>query len=147
MRYVLTILAALFTTCVSASELTREEYDAARAYIIECATDWANSVVTGDSTRKKIYFADDFQGTGIDGSRYDKADVTKSDGPSKTYVSNTVNEVDVRFFGTTAIAYGDETWAKADGTSGKWIWTDIWLYRSGEWQLVAAQDVEVVDDV
>ena len=128
---------------VYADQLSEMQYEQARKYIVECATDWAHSVVTGDPSRRKVYFADDFQGTGVDGSRYDKSAVTRDQAPSTTYISNVVNDVDVRFFGTTAIAYGDETWTKSDGSSGKWIWTDIWLYRNGHWQVVAAQDVEV----
>ena len=136
----------LVTGPVFADQLSEEQYDQARAYIVECATDWANSVIIGDTSRKKIYFADDFQGTGIDGSRYDKAAVIGDRGPSTEIVSNVVNDVDVRFFGTTAIAYGDETWTKVDGSSGKFIWTDIWKYRNGEWQIIAAQDVKVAND-
>ncbi len=139
------IFAAVLSvsTTAYAQTLSDEDYAAAERYIVECATDWAESVVTGDFSRRKIYFAEDFQGTSPEGTRYGKAAVTSERGPSTEYVSNTINQIDVRFFGTTAIAYGDETWTKADGTSGRWVWTDIWLYREGKWQVVAAQDVEV----
>jgi hypothetical protein len=146
MHMFLVAISLLVSAPVFADQFTKEQYEGAQAYITECATDWANSVVTGDSSRMKVYFAEDFQGTGIDGSRYDKTAVTQDLGPSTTYVSNVINGVDVRFFGTTAIAYGDETWTKTDGSSGKWIWTDVWKYRNGGWQIIAAQDVEVSND-
>lgn len=91
----------------------------------------------------QVYFAEDFVGTGVDGSRYRKADAVASNGPSTVYQSNTIDTVDVRVFGTTAIAHGSETWVKYDGSRGQWIWTDIWLFRSEQWQLIAAQDVEI----
>jgi len=127
----------------SAQPASQLNYESAEKYIIECATDWAESVVTGDASRKRIYFADDFQGTGTDGKRYGKSAVTTDRSRSTEYVSNVIGPIEVRFFGTTAIAYGEETWTKFDGRSGRWVWTDIWMYRDGQWQIVAAQDNEV----
>ena len=144
-KYFFSFLLLLFgINAALASETI--DYESAKKYIIECATDWATSVVTGDATRKKIYFAEDFQGTAEDGSRYDKAAVTKDRGLSENYVSNIIGPIETRFFGNTAIAYGEETWTKKNGETGRWIWTDIWLYRSGQWQIIAAQDNEVVVD-
>ncbi|MDC3123184.1 nuclear transport factor 2 family protein [Gammaproteobacteria bacterium] len=112
-------------------------------YIRECSADWASSVVTGDTSRMKVYFAEDFVGTGVEGGRYNKSQVLANDGPSEIYRSNTIDSIDVRLFGNTAIAHGSETWVKYDGSEGQWIWTDIWLLRDQGWQLVAAQDVEI----
>ena len=143
----LIVLAVLtLSTATHAQQLPDIDYAAAKTYIVECDTDWAESAVTGDFSRRKIYFAEDFQGTGVDGQRYDKAAVTKERGPSATLVSNTINQIEVRFFGTTAIAYGDEKWVKKDETKGRFVWTDIWLYRNGQWQIVAAQDVKVLEE-
>ena len=145
MKILILLTALAITSAAHAQEFSKEFYAAAEKYIIECAADWAESVVTGDFSRRKIYFAEDFQGTSPEGSRYDKTAKTTESGPSTEYVSNTINEVDVRFFGTTAIAYGDETWIKKDGSKGRWVWTDVWVYRAGKWQLVAAQDAEVLE--
>ena len=112
-------------------------------YIKECSADWASSVVTGDTSRMKVYFAEDFVGTGVEGDRYNKSQVVASNGPSDIYRSNTIDFIDARLFGNTAIAHGSETWVKYDGSEGQWIWTDIWLLRDQGWQLVAAQDVEI----
>ena len=123
-----------------AAELSEEQ---TINYIKECSADWASSVVTGDTSRMKVYFAEDFVGTGIEGNRYNKTQAAASNGPSDIYRSNTIDSVDVRLFGTTAIAHGSETWEKYDGSKGQWVWTDIWLLRDQSWQLVAAQDVEI----
>lgn len=113
-------------------------------YIIECSRDWAESVVTGDMSRRKIYFADDFIGTDKKGRRYNKADITRETGPAKHTISNQLESVQVRFFGSTAIAHGSERWEKKDGSKGRWVWTDIWALRNGSWQIVAAQDSEAL---
>lgn len=121
---------------------TRESYEEAERYIVECSRDWAESVVTGDMSKRRIYFADDFIGTDKKGRRYDKANITRETGPAKYIVSNKIESVQVRFFGDTAIAHGSERWEKKDGSKGRWIWTDIWVRRNGSWQIVAAQDSE-----
>jgi hypothetical protein len=136
----------LLTANSQAETLTKSEYADAEKYIIDSATDWAESMVTGDVSRRKVYFAEDFLGTGTNGERYDKASRTRETGPSKVFASNTINEISVKFFGETAIAYGSETWVKQDGSTGKYVWTDIWIRRNGNWQLVAAQDNEVPVD-
>jgi ketosteroid isomerase-like protein len=116
------------------------EYQKAREYIVAMSQDWASSVVTGDFNSCKAYFADDFQGTDMEGNRYDTVRLF-SEGPLAGYVSNRVNQVDVRFFGKSAIAYGDETLTHEDKTQVTLVWTDIWIHRDGSWKLVAAQDV------
>ena len=51
-----------------------------------------------------------------------------------------MDEISVRFFGDTAVAHGSETWTRKDGSTGRYVWTDIWARRDGQWQVVAAQD-------
>jgi Domain of unknown function (DUF4440) len=56
-----------------------------------------------------------------------------------------LGEVNVHFFGDNlAVLYGSESriGKDADGTERikTLIWTDTWLKRNGQWQIVAAQD-------
>lgn len=146
MKTTMMVLLTLFGMNSTAHELSRAEYEAAEKYIIESSKDWAESVVTGDMSKRNIYFADDFMGTSTTGDRYDKAAVTRETGPATYTLSNEVNSIKVRFFGKAAIAQGDETWKKKDGSTGRYVWTDIWIFRNGVWQIIAAQDAKVVDD-
>lgn len=136
------IALPLFLSCEKVETLTDEDYTKAEKYIIECATDWANTVVTGDKSRRKIYFAEDFTGTATNGERYGKKDRINETGPSKIYVSNEINNIKVTFYGETAVVHGDEIWVKKDGSTGRWVWTDVWVRRNATWQLVAAQDAD-----
>lgn len=141
----MTLITVLISLCLhgaNAATLTDEEYAQAEKYIIECASDWANTVVTGDKSKRKIYFAEDFVGTEPDGTRYGKEARVNETGPSTTYVSNEINKIKVTFYGETAVAHGDEIWLKKDGSTGRWVWTDVWVRRNGNWQLVAAQDAD-----
>jgi ketosteroid isomerase-like protein len=136
--YVLSVL--LLSTLAHASPSTSGADAEAERYIIECSRDWAESVVTGDRAKRRIYFAEDFIGTDTKGRRYDKSTVTRETGPAKQIISNQLDDVNVRFFGDTAIAHGSETWKRKDGSTGRYVWTDIWVKRNGQWQVVAAQD-------
>jgi len=113
-----------------------------RAYIRQSESDWAESTVTNDVSVLERILADDFVGVEIDGSHYTKPDAIKDyrTHPSD-FVSNHLNEVEVRFFGDAAVAQGSESWKKNDGTAGKYVWTDTWIRRGGKWQVVAAEDL------
>ena len=139
---VLTATAHIQPAVAEPDQRSPEFYEQAREYIIACSRDWAESVVTGDMSKRRIYFADDFVGTSTAGTRYDKAAITRETGPATYTVSNTLNDVEIKFYDDVAIAFGDETWVKKDGSTGRYVWTDIWAYRDGQWQIVAAQDAD-----
>ncbi len=112
-------------------------------YIRTSEDAWAKSVATSDTSVVERILADDllwvFEGQVLDKTA---AVAAAADGPGP-FLSNVPNDVQVRFFGTTAVAQGSETWTKRDGRRGKFIWTDTWVGRRGCWQIVAAQDTVV----
>ena len=90
--------------------------------------------------------ADDFHGTGPDGSRYSKNEVTAEFANGTRKEACKMYEVTVHFFGNAiAILYGSESAVhiETDGRrhTVKLTWTDTWLKRHGVWQIVAAQDM------
>jgi ketosteroid isomerase-like protein len=113
-----------------------------RGYVWQAESDWAESVATHDASVLERILADDFIGVHADGTHYSKADAIREyrTQPS-SYTSNHLNQVEIRFYGHTAIAQGDESWKRKDGRSGKYVWTDTWVQRDGKWQIVAAEDL------
>jgi hypothetical protein len=112
-------------------------------FMIASEAKWANSACSAQPDLKEI-IADDYQGTSTDGKRYPKADAIEND-PNPQSHDCQLGDVKVRFFGDSiAIAYGSESLIRkaADGTEAKrcQVWTDTWLKRNGQWQIVAAQD-------
>jgi hypothetical protein len=112
-------------------------------FMLAAEAKWANSACSPQPDLKDI-IADDFQGTSTKGLRYGKEDAITSD-PKSVSRDCQLGEVKVRFFGDSiAIAYGAENrMAKEDDrkeTKRCQVWTDTWLKRGGEWQIVAAQD-------
>jgi hypothetical protein len=132
------ILAASATSAGAEGSLADAEN-----YIKASEAAWAQSSVRGDPVLVKQILADDFVGLD-DGTLFDKksavADASKGAGE---YVSNHLDYAHVRFFGDTAVVQGGETWTRKDGVQGRHVWMDTWVYRKGQWQVVAADDTTV----
>jgi hypothetical protein len=140
-RLLMIIVLLLLFTSFAHSQTTGDRASD-KAYIRQAESDWAESVVPNDVSVLERILADDFVGVDIDGSHYSKGDAIKDfrTHPSE-FVSNHLNEVEIRFYGDAAVAQGNEIWKKKDGTPGKFVWTDTWIRRGGKWQIVAAEDL------
>jgi hypothetical protein len=106
---------------------------------------WGESNCSPQPGLKEV-FADEFQGTAPDGTRYGKvqamADLKNLDRKCQ------LGEVKIQFFDeAVAIAYGNESSIRKDKGGKEFlrclVWTDTWLKRDGKWQIIAAQDVIV----
>jgi hypothetical protein len=120
---------------------------AARQYIEDAEKQWAESVPTNDASVLKRILADDFVWVYPSDGRllWSKAEtIADAEAGPGDFVSNHVNEVKVRFFGMTAVAQGNESWVQKDKSGkeikGRFIWSDVWVHRHGQWQMVQAQD-------
>lgn len=112
-------------------------------YICASERGWAESVATGNTATVKRILADDFIGVDPKGELYRKAEMVADTAKAGQYFSsNVIGDIFVRFYGNMAVAQGSETWTKKSGASGRWVWTDTWLKRGGQWQIVAAEDLE-----
>ena len=114
----------------------------AECYIRQASADWATSVATNDSSVLERILADDFVWV-LEGRILNKAQaVAEAAAGPGPFLSNTLDYVNIRFFGDTALAQGRETWRRRSGPvrHGRFIWTDTWLRRNGTWQVVASQD-------
>jgi len=117
-------------------------------FIVGAERQWAEAACDHNKIATKI-LADDFQGTSTEGKRYTKSEeVTDTADASKSARDCRLLDAKVRFFGDKlAVVYGSESSVRKanDGTerSRCQIWTDTWLKRNGEWQIIAAQDTQV----
>jgi hypothetical protein len=139
MRFATGIAAFLLS---AGTALGQDNRAADRAYIQKSESDWAETVATQNCPVVERILADDFVGVFVNGARYGKAGAVQArrNGHSK-FAFNHLREVRVRFYGDTAIAQGSESWLMKKGKRGKFIWTDTWLKRNGNWQIVAAEDL------
>jgi ketosteroid isomerase-like protein len=141
MRHFLLTSALLALVASSALAQSSDQHAKDRAYIRQAESEWAESVVTHDVSVLQRILADDFVGVDIDGSHYSKAGAIKDYTQATDFTSNHLNEVEIRFYGQTAVAQGSESWHKKDGTEGRFVWTDTWIRRIDKWQIVAAEDL------
>jgi len=143
--------AVSILVCLVSCGCTREdEQREAERYIIESERQWAESVATGDTSTIERILADDFVGVDPKGRFYDKVTmVADTRNAPKHFLSNHANDIKVRFYGHSAVAQGDETWERRSGDPlrGRFVWTDTWVRRNGKWQIVAAEDLIVPEEV
>jgi ketosteroid isomerase-like protein len=117
-------------------------------YIKTSEQQWAEAGINRDTAAVERILADDFLGVAPDGSLYDKAkELTNAKENTENFLSNHVNDVKIRFFGDTAVAQGSESWELRSGKPkhGKYVWTDTWVKRGDNWQIVAAEDLLAPD--
>src|SRR5580692_11751934 len=122
--------------------------NATAKFMVDAERQWAEAACNHNRIAEKI-LAEDFQGTSPDGQRYPKSEeVAESADVSKTAQECRLLDAKVRIFGVVfAIAYATESSLRRakDGTAKTrcLIWTDTWLKRKGNWQIIAAQDTQV----
>jgi ketosteroid isomerase-like protein len=139
------VFVACTLICVFYAARAQESGTAeAERYIKESEQQWAEAVASGDAAVVERILADDFVGVDTDGSFYKKAKaVADTRETPKEFISNHANEVQVRFYGDTAVAQGSESWVRRteQPLRGRFVWTDTWVRRNGKWQIVAAEDL------
>ena len=137
-----------FSGGAPASAAPPANHSAAEQYIRESERQWAASVASGNSRVVARILADDFSGVEPKGQQYTKAQmVADTRTAPKYFASNHLNDVKIRFYGNAAAAQGNESWVRREGEPkhGRFVWTDTWLLRNGKWQIVAAEDLTVVE--
>jgi ketosteroid isomerase-like protein len=114
--------------------------------LVQLERDWAEAGVKNDAAAVGKFIADDWIGIDFEGKSVTKAEVMADmkSGASATQ-SEELGPVKVRVFGNTAVVTGSDTEKsiyKGKDSSGKYVWTDVWVIRGGHWQAVASQSAK-----
>jgi ketosteroid isomerase-like protein len=111
----------------------------AETYIKDGEAAWARSMSADDASVVQRLLADDCVWIS-NGKAIDKAAaIAAASRGSIGLVSNHLDHATVRLFGDTAVVQRSDTWSRKDGTTGRTVWTDTWIRRNRQWQIVAAQ--------
>ena len=105
--------------------------------------DWAEVAARPMPGLMERILADDYVGVNSDNVVRDKAKMIAlaAEPRSGNYVSSKLEYVNYRHFGDTVLAQGQESVHRKDGKPDlRLIWTDVWMWRDGKWQVVASQD-------
>ena len=99
---------------------------------------YIRAFVESDTAWYAEHLSDDFVCTLANGRRIDKAEFLRrnAEGPGVTDVS--YDQIDVRPLGDTALVHGVTHYLR-DGAPASTRYTDVWHFREGRWQAVAAQ--------
>jgi ketosteroid isomerase-like protein len=105
--------------------------------------DWGKAQIKKDYDTVDKILADDWVGIDYDGKVVAKPKAMEDmRSGSSTLTSEELGPITVRVFGNTAIVTGSDTEVSTDrgkNSSGKYVWTDIFVLRNGKWQAVASQ--------
>lgn len=134
------VVAGLVGTSAARAQSSTE------SYVIACERSWRGALGNGGTESIYRCLADDFSGIAPDGKTYDRRrTLASATHLPREYAAVHLDWIQVRVFGSAAVAQGISSWTRRAGTPqrGRWIWTDTWLRRGDRWELVAAEDVEV----
>jgi ketosteroid isomerase-like protein len=108
---------------------------------------WVAAVKSKDAAKLGGILADSWVGLGWDGKITDKpTNLAELKSPGNSLASFEMGVITVRLYGNTAIVTGSDTEKSTeDGkdTSGKYIWTDVFVKQNGQWKAVASQSTKV----
>lgn len=114
--------------------------------VTQMERDWGNAEIKKDYATVDKILADDWVGIDYDGKIVDKtqamADLKSG---TSTLTSEELGPMTVRVFGNTAVVTGSDAEKSTDrgkDSSGKYIWTDVFVLRNGRWQAVASQSTK-----
>jgi ketosteroid isomerase-like protein len=109
--------------------------------------DWTEATIAGNYDKVSQIIADDWAGISFDGSKMTKqgflADLKSGKDKSQ---SVEIGPMDVKVLGNVAIVQGSDTeksLMNGKDTSGKWVWTDVFVKRDSKWLVVRSQAARV----
>ena len=121
--------------------------NAAADELKQIENDWTDAVKAKNAEKLGDILADGWVGLGWDGKTSNKAKALADlKAPGNSLDSFEMGPMKVRIFGNTAVVTGSDTEKSAENgkdTSGKYIWTDVFVKQNGKWRAVASQSTKV----
>lgn len=115
-----------------------------QAYIIESEGEWAALAVRRGPAALERILAEDYSGVSGEGTVRTKAQEIAYWNALPLAASAEPPKTALRLFGGTAIFQGDQLLLPAAGAAPvRILWTDVWMFRDGRWQVVASQNATV----
>jgi ketosteroid isomerase-like protein len=137
----------LVTMVLPVFGVARADSPSVEQTLMQMERDWTQAGLKKDAAALDKIIADDWVAISYDGKSYTKAQVMADlkSGASATQ-SIDLGSMKVREFANTAIVTGSDTEKstyKGKDTSGKYVWTDVFVKRQGRWQAAASQSTKV----
>ena len=126
----------------AASQLASDQ--ATRDYITRAEADWAALATRRDPQVLERILAKDYAGVSDDGTVRNKAQEIAYWNTLPLDAAASPPKTILRQFGDTVLFHGDQLLApKAGAAPVRILWTDVWMFRDGQWQVVGSQNATV----
>jgi hypothetical protein len=146
-RLIATPLMIVLCTGMVSGEKPASSGRAAESELKQIEKDWSDAQKTRNVDKLRDILADNWVGLGWDGEVSDKAKaLTEVKSLSNSLDNIEMGPMTVRIFGNTAIVTGSDIEKSAEhgkDSSGKYVWTDVFLRHNGKWIAIASQSAKV----
>src|SRR4051794_14269826 len=109
--------------------------------LMQMERDWVQASLKKDTATMEKILADDWAGIDFTGKTINKAQsLADLKSGASTTQSIDLGDMNVRVLGSTAVVTGSDVEKgtyKGKDSSGKYVWTDVFVNRNGRWQAVA----------
>jgi ketosteroid isomerase-like protein len=142
-----TRIALLLLTTTMLFGQSKKDKNSAEQTLIQLENDWSQADLKRDAAALDRILAEDWIGIDFEGAVLSKAQALKGiDSGSGSLQSTVLRDMKVRVYGDTAIITGSDT-EKGEyhgkDSSGKYLWTDVFVRRHGRWQAVSSQSTKL----
>lgn len=121
--------------------------DESLAYVDRQDRAWAAMATKKDPELLPRILAEDYSGVGDDGTVRNKAQEIDYWAKLPLAASAEPPKMRYRQYGDTVLAQGDQMLTlEAGGEPIRILWTDVWMFRDGQWQIVGSQNATVPEE-
>ena len=117
--------------------------------LLKIQHEWAKARIAGDSSYTRGLEADDCTIVWPDGTIVSKSADLQTMTGDIAFTEFKIDDVRARLYGDTGIVVGEGTLKARKGTqnllNGKFVWTDTFVKKSGQWKVVASQITPVLE--
>jgi hypothetical protein len=126
----------------AASQLASDR--ATQAYIAKWEAEWAGLATKRNPQVLERILATDYAGVADDGTVRNKAEEIAYWNTLPLAASAEPPKTVLRHYGDTVLFHGDQVLRpEAGGAPVRILWTDVWMFRGGQWQVVGSQNATV----
>jgi ketosteroid isomerase-like protein len=152
MKQLFTVCLVMTLSVLAFGQAKKSDTASVEQALMQIEREWSQvgtnkANIDKDSQLLDKFLADDWIGLDFQGNSNSKAQaIANLKSGAATTQSIELGPMKVRVFGDTAIVTGSDTeksMYKGKDSSGKYVWTDVFVNHNGEWQAVASESTKV----